>query len=84
MPGPLYAINDEIAQVLLGQLLRCDCCFGDEISLFTSTKSAGGMRLAKEILRLPESGRCEKLYNRFVPPFNYDRQYCCHTPDFAC
>ncbi|KAI2805002.1 hypothetical protein BLOT_003991 [Blomia tropicalis] len=84
MPGPLYAMDDDIAEIILGQLLRCDSCFNDEVSFFTSSKSVGGLRLAKEVLNLTEAERCAKLYTRTIPPFNYDMQYACHTPDFAC
>lgn len=86
MIGPLYAKNSDIAEVLLGALLRSNSTYARdvELSFITTDNSPGGIRLAVDVLGLVEKCRCAKLYTKFVPRFNYERLYAIHTPDFSC
>lgn len=86
MPGPLYAIDPLIGEILLSELIRSDGRFSsnDQIAYFTTDNSPETIRWSLELLGLNESCRCEKLYTKFIPPFNYNHLYCCHSPDFAC
>ncbi|KAF7489054.1 hypothetical protein SSS_05429 [Sarcoptes scabiei] len=87
MLGPLYAQTDQIAETLMCELFRAkriDCGRNQQVAYFTMDNSIGSLRMAKDVLGLKEMARCEKVYTKYIPPFNYNYLYCCHSPDFSC
>lgn len=85
MIGPLYATDQDVAEIILGELVRSDRARALEKGVFavSTSNSPGGLHLCGDVLGLPEVARCAKLYTKFVPPFAYANLFVCHTPDFS-
>lgn len=81
MGGPIYALNDGVAELLVYHLIKDFPPVLNGLTLMIPDINYGAQRMAKK-MKIVELYRLCRLFTKSIPKAEMEKIYCIHSPNF--